>query len=256
MVEIIDTHCHLDNEQFKTDREDIMTKCQAKGISKIVVPAIARSNWDVVIQLCHKYDMLYPALGLHPMLIDQHSDDDIKMLDHYLSQNTVIAVGEIGLDFYDKTANKVKQQRFFDAQLQLAQQYQLPVLLHVRKAHSDVIASLKKYSIPGGIAHAFNGSMEVAQEYIKLGFKLGFGAVVTYERASKIRRLAADLPLQSIVLETDAPDMAGSLHHGERNSPEFLDEALSVLATLRQVTKEEIAAQTTKNARELFKGSL
>ena len=125
MVEIIDTHCHLDNEQFDTDREDILTKCHAKGIGKIVVPAIARSNWDVVIQLCQKYDMLYPALGLHPMLIDQHTDDDIKMLDYYLPHNNVIAVGEIGLDFYEKTANKVKQQRFFDAQLQLAQQYQL-----------------------------------------------------------------------------------------------------------------------------------
>lgn len=256
MIDIIDTHCHLDNARFNSDRDNVLRNCHASGINKIVVPAITRNNWGEVLTLCRQYDELYPALGLHPLFSEQHSDEDIELLDTYLYHHSVVAIGEIGLDYYDRNANREKQQHFFTEQLKLAEKNQLPVLLHVRKAHSDTLERLKKYKLVGGIAHAYNGSLEQAREYIKLGFKLGFGAMLTYERATKIRRLASELPLASIVLETDAPDMAGYLHQGERNSPEYLYETLSVLAEIRGLDSHEMAAQTTLNANDVFRGAL
>jgi len=256
MIEIVDTHCHLDNALFSSDRDSVLQNCHAAGINKIVVPAIARNNWDEVLRLCQQYDALFPALGLHPLFNDQHSDADIDLLDTYLCHHAVVAVGEIGLDYYAKDTDREKQQYFFAEQLKLAEKHQLPVLLHVRKAHTDVLKILKKYKLVGGIAHAYNGSLEQAREYIQLGFKLGFGAVLTYERATKIRRLASELPLDSIVLETDAPDMAGFLHQGERNSPEYLHETLSVLAEIRGCASHDIGAQTTQNANDVFRGAL
>lgn len=256
MHEIIDTHCHLDHERFNADREQIITTCLTSGVVKIVVPAVASTNWDSVLQLCQSNKMLYPALGLHPLFTDRHTDKDIASLDTYLQQYPVVAVGEIGLDFYDKGSDKNKQLALFEQQLSLAEKHQLPVILHVRKAHAQVLSCLKKYRLYGGIAHAYNGSLEQAREYIKLGFKLGFGAVLTYEKATKIRRLAIELPVDSIVLETDAPDMTGALHQGERNSPAYLPETLSVLADLRSISQDQLAKQTTTNAHDVFRGAL
>jgi TatD DNase family protein len=256
MPEIIDTHCHIDDAQFNADREAILARCYALGIHKIVVPAIYRDNWDIVLQLCNQYDALFPALGLHPLFVDKHAPADIDDLQHYLNNNQVIAIGEIGLDFYSKDADRDKQIHYLDQQLLLAEKFQLPVLLHVRKAHTDILKYLKKYHLCGGIAHAFNGSLEQAREYIKLGFKLGFGGVVTYAGSTKIRKLACELPLDAIVLETDAPDMAGAAHRGQRNSPEFLIDALAALAEIRGQSKDDIALQTTLNAREVFRGAL
>lgn len=256
MIEIIDTHCHLDNSLFNHDLDNILLRCHATGISKIIVPAITSGNWDTVLALCDQYDELYPALGLHPLYCDQHLNNDIYLLDDYLSHHAVVAVGEIGLDYYDKNANREKQLTQFEQQLKLAEKFELPVLLHARKSHSDILKCLKKYTLVGGISHAFNGSLEQADEYIKLGFKLGLGAVMTYEKATKIRRLATELPLHSIVLETDAPDMSGYLHQGERNSPEYLHETLSVLADLRGQDIHTIAKQTTQNSYDVFAGRL
>lgn len=256
MNEIIDTHCHLDHERFNLDLDKILAECQASGVVKIVVPAITSANWDTVLQLCQDHKMLYPALGLHPLFIEQHTDEDIALLDSYLQRTTVVAIGEIGLDYYVQDPDKDKQLFLFEHQLALAEQYELPVILHVRKAHAQVLSCLKKYHLCGGIAHAYNGSLEQAHEYIKLGFKLGIGGVLTYERATKLRRLATELPVESIVLETDAPDMAGALHHGERNSPAYLPETLSVLADLRGVDQQELAVQTCNNADDVFRGAL
>jgi TatD DNase family protein len=256
MPEIIDTHCHLDDELFNTDREAILARCYALGIHKIVVPSIHRDNWDTVLQLCNQHDALFPALGLHPLFVEKHSPSDIDDLQEYLDNNHVVAIGEIGLDFYNKDTDRDRQVYFLQQQLQVAEKYQLPVLLHIRKAHNDILTYLKKYRLCGGIAHAFNGSVEQAREYIKLGFKLGFGGVITYAGSTKIRKLVRDLPLQSIVLETDAPDMSGAAHKGERNSPEFLPEALDSLAEIRNQSKEEIAQQTTLNANEVFRDAI
>ncbi len=257
MPDIIDTHCHLDDPRFNDDRESVLLNCRALGIAKIVVPSIHRQNWDQVLELCKNDQALFPAVGLHPMFTDQHRATDIEDLLHYLQDNNeVVAIGEIGLDFYHKDSDRDKQIYYLDQQLSIAEKLQLPVLLHVRKAHADVLTLLKKYRLCGGIAHAFNGSNEQAQEYIKLGFKLGFGGVLTYEGSSKIRRLAKELPLSAIVLETDAPDMPGAAHRGQRNSPEYLIEALSTLAEIRGESVDEIASQTTLNAQQIFKGAI
>jgi TatD DNase family protein len=163
-----------------------------------------------------------------------------------------LAVGEIGLDFFLTELDRNRQQSIFEAQLQLAQAAQLPVLLHVRKAHDQVLATLRRIRVKGGIAHAFNGSLQQAQHYLELGFKLGFGGTLTYDRSSKIRQLAQELPVEAIVLETDAPDMVVAQHRGERNSPEYLTHVLSALAELRQMDAMTLAQQTTTNACEVL----
>lgn len=247
-MELIDTHCHLDVEAFDTDRMAILEHCRSVGITRIVVPAIHAAGWGKLLQLCRQEAGLYPALGLHPVYIDSHKDSDLVALEEILHAENPVAVGEIGLDFFLTELNRDRQQKIFEAQLQLAQDAGLPVLLHVRKAHDQVLATLRRIQVKGGIAHAFNGSLQQAQQYLELGFKLGFGGTVTYDRSSKIRQLAARLPLEAIVLETDAPDMVVSQHRGERNSPEYLTHVLSALAEVRQINAEQLAQQTSANA--------
>lgn len=251
-MKLIDTHCHLDVDDFDADRSAILERCRAAGISRIVVPAIHAAGWGKLLALSHQEKGLYPALGLHPVYIDSHSDRDLTALEEKLSADNPIAVGEIGLDYFLAELDHQRQQEIFEAQLHIAREARLPVILHVRKAHDQVLATLRRIRVPGGIAHAFNGSMQQAQQYLELGFKLGFGGTLTYERSQKIRQLAHDLPLDAIVLETDAPDMVVSQHRGERNSPEYLSEILAALAEVRQEDASSLAQQTTRNACEVL----
>ncbi len=251
-MELIDTHCHLDVDEFDDDRNEVLARCREKGIQRIVIPAIDRDGWDNLLALCARERGLYPALGLHPMFIDKHTDHDRADLEKYIESTNLVAVGEIGLDFFIKELDQVRQKNLFDKQLSIARNADLPVLLHVRKAHDDTLSAIKKARVQGGIAHAFNGSLQQAEQYIELGFKLGFGGTMTYEKASKIRKLAKELPLESIVLETDAPDMVVEGHKDERNSPEYLMDCLNALAEIRDESPEHIAEQTTKNACEVL----
>jgi TatD DNase family protein len=184
--------------------------------------------------------------------LDEHKAADIDRLAIRLQDRRPVAVGEIGLDYFLTELDRQRQQALFEAQLELALAAQLPVILHVRKSHDVVLSTLRRIPVRGGICHAFNGSLQQAQQFIDLGFKLGFGGMLTYERSHKLRRLAQQLPLESIVLETDAPDMTVQSHHGERNSPEYLPECLAALATARGEAEEVVAAQTTANAEALF----
>lgn len=247
-MSIFDTHCHLDSMEFDLDRDQVLENCRKKNINYILVPAIERSGWDGLLALCEQVTGLYPALGLHPMFIEQHSEADLKQLEYYLAEHRPIAIGEIGLDFYIDKPDKVKQLKYFSAQLDIASKANLPVSLHIRKAHDQVLSLLRKQPVRGGFAHAFNGSLQQAQQFIELGFKLGFGGTLTYKRSHKIRELARALPLESIVLETDAPDMSVAAHRGERNSPEYITDCLNVLAELRDEEPQFIAEQTTANA--------
>lgn len=251
-MNIIDTHCHLDVADFQLDRNEVLERCRALGVAKIIVPAIQSETWPGLLSLCNEEAGLYPALGLHPVFINQHHADDIKKLEQLLETVTPIAIGEIGLDFYLKELDQQQQLKLFEAQLNIAKAHDLPVILHVRKAHDQVLQLLKKVKVKGGFCHAFNGSMQHAQHYIDLGFKLGFGGTLTYANSTKIHRLAKELPLESIVLETDAPDMVVESHRGERNSPEYVIESLNALAKLRNEEVEVIAAQTTKNANDVM----
>lgn len=249
-MKLIDTHCHLDHDQFSPDRIQVLDTCHKRGITKIVIPATVASGWLQLLMMCETQKGLYPTLGLHPMFIAAHKDKDVKLLEKWLGEHRqqVVAVGEIGLDYYDKQLDRKRQQKLFEAQLHIAQDFDLPVILHVRKAHDRVLKTLKRIQVKGGIVHAFSGSEQQATRYIEMGFKLGFGGTVTYENAPRIHALATNLPIESIVLETDAPDMVVSAHHGERNSPEYLVEILASLAKLRNIPKKDIAKQTTQNA--------
>jgi TatD DNase family protein len=251
-MELIDTHCHLDVDEFDNDRDKVLASCRQKGIHRIVIPAIDRAGWDDLLALCASERGLYPALGLHPIFIDKHTDHDRADLEKYIDSVNPIAVGEIGLDFFIKELDQIRQKNLFDKQLSIAKNAHLPVLLHVRKAHDETLAAIKKSKVQGGIAHAFNGSLQHAEQYIDFGFKLGFGGTMTHEKSSKIRQLAKDLSLESIVLETDAPDMVVEGHKGERNSPEYLINCLEALAEIRDEAPEHIAEQTTKNASEVL----
>lgn len=247
-MDLIDTHCHLDDARFDADRPGVLARCSQAGVRRIVVPGVTASGWDTLLRLCRNEKDLYPALGLHPMYLQQHRAGDVQRLAEQIELQRPLAVGEIGLDYYIETPDRARQESLLREQLEIARDAKLPVLLHCRKAHDRILKALREVPVPGGIAHAFNGSLQQAHQYIDLGFKLGFGGMLTYERSSKLRKLAHELPLEAIVLETDAPDMTVASHHGERNSPEYLPECLAALAEVRDDDPGELARQTTRNA--------
>jgi TatD DNase family protein len=247
-MQLIDTHCHLDVAEFDPDREQVLARCAQVGVTRLVVPGILAATWDKLLALCAQHGGLYPALGLHPIYLALHQPGDVERLREHIQRSRPVAVGEIGLDFYVAELDREQQKALFAAQLQVAREAELPVILHVRKAHDAVLALLKQHRVVGGICHAFNGSLQQAGQYLDLGFKLGFGGMLTYERSKHLRRLACELPLETLVLETDAPDMTVASHRGERNSPEYLPQCLAALAEVRGETPETVARTTTANA--------
>lgn len=247
-MNLVDTHCHIDVAAFDVDRTEVLDRCRSSGVTRIVVPGIMANSWEKLQKTCDANPGLYASFGLHPVYLDQHSSDDIDALSERVQHQRPIAVGEIGLDYFLDGLDRDRQKSLFQAQLMVAKNASLPVLLHVRKSHDDVLSLLRKTKVCGGICHAFNGSLQQAQQYIDLGFKLGFGGMLTFDRSHKLHHLAQQLPLEAIVLETDAPDMTGASHHGQRNSPEYLPEYLAALASIRKEDVELVAAQTTANA--------
>lgn len=253
-MKLIDTHCHIDLEAFATDRQQVIDRAFKAGVQDLVVPGVTAKRWKVLTGLAEQNPHLHFALGLHPYFIDQHSEPDLKELERLLEQEHVVAVGEIGLDYYDGSLDRDRQLFFFEEQVELASRFELPIIVHARKSHDDIIQVLKKNMFTqGGIMHAFNGSLQQAHVFIDMGFKLGFGGMLTYQHSSKLRKLARDLPATGIVLETDAPDMTVASHRGERNSPEYLPEILASLAEVRQQNSDELAEQTTNNANEVLR---
>ena len=251
-MELIDSHCHLDVSDFDADRSAVLQRTRQQGVTGIVVPGITSAGWERLWQLCRNEPGLYPAFGLHPVFLQQHTADDLPALESLLGQHPVVAVGEIGLDYAVDGLDREAQQALFEAQLVIARDAGLPVILHVRKSHDQVLATLKRIRVCGGICHAFNGSLQQASLYQELGFKFGFGGMLTFERSTKLRALAKALPVESLVLETDAPDMTVMQHRGERNSPEYLPYSLAALAGVRDEEAEELARITTANVCEVL----
>ena len=264
----IDTHCHLDAAEFDADRDAVRQNAKSLGVETCVIPAVMASHFDEVRLLAHRHADAY-ALGIHPLYTPQATDTDIATLDAHLHAHRddprLVAVGEIGLDGFVPEINTpeafAKQTHFFVAQLQIAQRHQLPVILHVRRSADGLLKGLRQFPVAGGIAHAFNGSLQQAKMFIEMGFKLGFGGAMTYDRATKLRALATELPLSALVLETDAPDIpphwiyttAEDREKGKaqgRNSPAELPRIASDLAELRGISLEELAAATSANARQ------
>ena len=256
---LIDTHCHLDCDEFANDRDAVVERARAAGVGELVVPAVAPDNFAAVRACCSRYAGCRPAYGIHPLYVGSAGDPERELaaLRAWLGSEIdgplpPLAVGEIGLDFYVAGHDVERQQRFFTGQLAIACEFDLPVLLHVRRAVDAVLKGLRRAGVRGGIAHAFNGSRQQADEFMRLDFKLGFGGAMTYPGSTRIRQLAASLPLESIVLETDAPDIPPYWLNGGRNEPAELAAMASTLGELRGVSADQIAATTSANARAVL----
>ena len=258
----IDTHAHLDAPELAHDVDAVREQARAQGVVHCVLPAVERSNWDSVRLLAHRHGDSY-ALGIHPLYTGRAQDEDLELLAHTLQQHRadprLVAVGEIGLDYFVPGLDAERQQRFYRAQLVLARRFDLPVILHVRRSADQLLKALRQVKVRGGIAHAFNGSLQQAQAFVALGFKLGFGGAVTYDRALQLRRLATELPLGSLVMETDSPDIpphwlyttAAERAQGQpqgRNTPAELPRIAQVVADLRGMAVADLAQVTTANA--------
>jgi len=259
-VELIDTHTHLDFPDFDADRQALMAESRALGVRRMVVLGVYQGNWQRVWERVQSDPDLYAAFGLHPVYLNDHRPEDLSELGDWLTRlaghRQLCAVGEIGLDYFIETLDRERQQALFDAQLQLAADFNLPALIHVRRSHAAVIATLKRFKLKrAGIIHAFAGSKEEAREYIKLGFKLGLGGAATWPQALRMHRVLAELPLDAVVLETDAPDMAPAMFPGQRNSPAHLPAICAALADIMAITPEQLAVASTANACELFNWS-
>lgn len=251
---LIDTHCHLDAAEFDADRDAVYGEALAGGVERIVIPAVAVDCFARVKSAVARYPDCVAAYGIHPLYVKQHDESDIAVLRDWVAQETPVAIGEIGLDFYVADSDPARQEFFLVEQLKLAREFDLPVLLHVRRAVDAVLKQLRRIRVRGGIAHAFNGSRQQADEFLKLGFALGFGGAMTFSGSTRIRKLAATLPPEAIVLETDAPDMSPAWLGGARNTPGELSRIADVLAELRGASRGELLALTSSNARRVIPG--
>ena len=249
---LIDTHCHLDAAEFDLDRDAEYARAVAGGVTSQIIPAITRDNFADVAAACKRYPGCLPAWGLHPMLIAAHRPEHLTDLRTQIEAHRPVAIGEIGLDLFVRGLDFATQEYFYVEQLKLAREYDLPVLLHCRKSADQLLKQLRRIRVRGGIAHAFNGSPQQAEVFIKLGFKLGFGGAFTWPRANNLRRLAVDLPLEAIVLETDSPDIPPVWIGRGRNSPAELPRIAQTLAELRGISIEQVSEMTTRNARAVL----
>ena len=256
-MHLIDTHTHLDFPDFDADRSELLARCRTTGVERLVVLGVHQANWQRVWDLALAEDGLYAAVGLHPVYLDEHQPAHLHELRDWLARCAghpkLCAVGEFGLDYFLEQLDRERQQQLFEAQLKLAIEFELPALLHLRRAHAATIATLKRLKPErGGIIHAFAGSYEEAREYLKLGFKLGLGGAPTWPQALRLRKVVAKLPLEAIVLETDSPDMAPAMHPNQRNSPEYLPDICAALAELRGISSDVLASASSQNAAEVF----
>lgn len=251
-MELIDSHCHLDDDRFDERRQDVIAQAAAVNVTRMIIPATTANRWEKVKQVCEGHDGLYPAYGLHPMFIEQHQVIHLRELDEWLERERPIAVGECGIDFYDSRVDEKWQLQLFREQLQLANNHRLPLIVHVRKAMDEVISLLRKQARFGGVVHSFSGSQQQAQQLHGIGFKLGIAATLSFERAQKLRKVVAAMPDDALLIESDAPDQPGASHRGQLNEPAFIVEHLQTMAELRNCTAEELAATLNRNAESLF----
>ena len=263
----IDSHCHLDAPEFDADRDAVLARARAAGVGQIVVPCVQREHFESTRALAHARGLVY-ALGIHPLCVARAADDDLERLREALQRwrddARLVAVGEIGLDHFVPDADRARQEQFYVAQLRLAREFELPVIVHVRRSADALLKQLRAVPVRGGIIHAFKGSAQQARAFTERGFKLGFGGAMTFERALQIRHLARMLPDDAIVLETDAPDIvpqwlyltAAQRAQGAtaRNEPAQLPRIAQSLADLRGLSLQAVAQMTAANTRAALPG--
>lgn len=253
MTPLVDTHSHIDVAEFDVDRAAAIERARAAGIAHQIVPAIHAHTWPALRDACARFDGLHAAYGLHPVYLDMHREDDLGALREWIERERPVAVGECGLDYFVDDLDPTRQQALFDAQLRIARDFDLPVIVHARRAVDAVIASIRRIGGLRGVVHSFSGSRQQAETLWREGFLLGLGGPVTYERANRLRVLAATMPLEFLVLETDSPDQPDAAARGARNEPARLVEVLRTIAGLRGRTVDEVASATTANAERLFR---
>lgn len=251
-MRLIDSHSHIDVSEFDSDRASVLARARAAGVTHQIVPAIALRGFGKLRELCEAEAGLYPAYGLHPMYLADHAQEHLDALPGWIERERPVAVGECGLDFFIEGLDAEMQRHYFQRQIEIARDFSLPVILHARRALDEVIAALRRIGNLSGVVHSFSGSEEQARQLWKLGFCVGLGGPVTYERARRLRDIAATMPLEFLLLETDSPDQPLHGHQGARNEPALLGEVCACIAALRRVAAEEIAAATSANAERLF----
>lgn len=249
---LIDSHCHLDAAEFDRDRAEVIARARAAGVRAQVLPAVSAASWPGLRDVCASAPGLYPAYGLHPMYLQEHRDEHLAQLRDWIERERPVAVGECGLDFFVEGLDPERQQIVFDSQLRLARDFDLPLIVHARRAVDQVLASIRRFGPLRGVVHSFSGSEDQARRLIDAGFLLGLGGPVTYERAQRLRRIAMSIPLEALLLETDAPDQPDAEMRGQRNEPARLPMVCATIAALRGIAPDALAKATSRNALQLF----
>lgn len=252
MPRLIDSHVHLNDDAFSHDRGAVIDRAFRAGVESMVVPGVDFESWGRIRELADKYRAIHPAYGLHPMFLANHAPEHVDALSSWLDEPRVVAVGEIGLDFHVDGLDHDQQRLYFTRQLELARERKLPVIVHARGALEEVSLTLRRTCLIGGVVHSFSGSEQQARRLWDIGFHLGIGGPVTYERAQRLRRIVASMPIEFLLLESDAPDQPDAAHRGERNEPARVTEVLRCIAVLRGETEAEVAHATSANASRLF----
>jgi TatD DNase family protein len=250
--DLIDSHVHLDDEAFSADRDAVIERATRAGVGSMIVPGVDAASWPRIKALCAESGHLRPAYGLHPVYLQKHLPEHVDALSSWLDEGNVAAVGEIGLDFHLEDLDRDAQRHFFLRQLQLAREHELPVIVHARDALEEVSLTLRRTGGLRGVVHSFSGSQQQARHLWDIGFHLGIGGPVTYPRAQRLRRIVAQMPIEFLLLESDAPDQPGAAHRGERNEPARVVDVLQCVAALRGETEAYVASATSANARRLF----
>jgi TatD DNase family protein len=253
VLDLIDSHSHFDVAEFDADRDAVLARARAAGVTRQIVPAITTAGFEHLRALCAHASGLYPAYGLHPLFLAEHKPEHIGELARWIQREKPVALGECGLDFYVEALDVDAQRSYFQQQLELAREFDLPLILHARRAVEEVTVAIRRVGNLRGVVHSFSGSVEQAQQLWKLGFCIGLGGPITYPRAHRLHKIIAMMPLEFLLLETDSPDQPLHGHQGMRNEPALLAQVCASVAKLRGVAPEEIAAVTTRNAERLFK---
>lgn len=254
---LVDSHCHLDASEFDPDRDTVIARARAAGVTRQMVPAIDAAGWPKLREVCASDPGLFPAYGLHPMFLARHRPAHLDALREWIERERPLAIGECGLDYFVEGLDREAQQPYFEGQLRLAREYGLPVIVHARRAVDAVVAAIGKIANSGdgvlhGVVHSFSGSRQQAEQLWEAGFLVGLGGPVTYPRATRLRKLAASMPIEYLLLETDAPDQPDAGIRGQRNEPARLATVCATIAGLRGIEMAELAAATTANAERLF----
>ena len=249
---LVDSHSHLDADAFDVDRDAVIARARAAGVRLQVLPAVDAASWPKLRDVCTRGPGLFPAYGLHPMYLASHHEEHLSDLRNWIEREQPVAIGECGLDYFVDGLDHDAQSHYFEGQLRLAREFDLPVIVHARRAVDAVIAAIRRVGGLRGVVHSFPGSMEQARQLSQAGFLLGLGGPVTYYRANRLRTLAATMPIDWLLLETDSPDQPDSGIRGQRNEPARLLHILETIAALRNADPGDIANATSANAQRLF----